>query len=35
MGLYLVWAARNLGMWKWAVARMFVNIGMDTARGAM
>jgi hypothetical protein len=34
-GLYLVWEARNLGMSKWQMARMFGNIGFDTLVGAV
>lgn len=35
IGLYLVWEARNLGVSKWAVARMLGNVGIDTAIGAV
>ncbi len=35
IGLYLVWEARNLGLSKWAVARMLGNVGIDTAIGAI
>lgn len=35
MGLYLVWEARNLGMSKWQIARMFGNVGLDAAIGAI
>ncbi|HET9811940.1 MAG TPA: DUF4112 domain-containing protein [Sphingomicrobium sp.] len=29
LGAYLAWEARNLGMSKWAVARMAGNVGVD------
>lgn len=35
MGLYLVWEARNLGMGKATIARMLMNVGMDTTLGAI
>ncbi|MEO1168796.1 MAG: DUF4112 domain-containing protein [Pseudomonadota bacterium] len=35
MGTWLVWEARNLGMPKWKIARMFGNIGVDLAVGAV
>ncbi len=35
MGSWLVWEARNLGMPKWKIARMFGNIGFDLAVGAV
>ncbi|WP_299321318.1 DUF4112 domain-containing protein [Parasphingopyxis sp.] len=35
MGTWLVWEARNLGMSKWKIARMFGNIGVDLAVGAV
>ncbi|MBC2777267.1 DUF4112 domain-containing protein [Parasphingopyxis marina] len=33
MGAWLVWEARNLGMPKWKLARMFGNIGFDFVIG--
>ncbi|RYD67993.1 MAG: DUF4112 domain-containing protein [Sphingomonadales bacterium] len=33
MGLYMAWEARNLGMSKTAIARMFGNVGVDWALG--
>jgi len=33
MGLYMAWEARNLGMSKTAIARMFCNVGVDWALG--
>lgn len=33
MGAYLAWEARNLGMSKWALARMGGNIGVDWLLG--
>ena len=33
IGAYLAWEARNLGMSKWAVARMGGNIGVDWLLG--
>lgn len=35
MGLYLVWEARNLGMSRWQMARMFGNVGLDAVIGAI
>ena len=35
MGLYLVWEARNLGMPKRTVARMLMNVGIDSTLGAV
>ncbi|MGP1282902.1 MAG: DUF4112 domain-containing protein [Parasphingopyxis sp.] len=35
MGTWLVWEARNLGMPKWKIARMFGNIGVDLVVGAV
>ena len=35
LGSYLVWEARNLGMSKWQMARMFGNVGIDFALGAV
>ncbi len=35
MGTWLVWEARNLNMPKWKIARMFGNIGVDLAVGAV
>jgi hypothetical protein len=35
MGAYMVWEARNLGMSKWQMTRMFGNIAVDTALGAI
>ncbi len=35
MGSWLVWEARNLGMSKWQITRMFGNIGVDLAVGAV
>lgn len=35
MGSWLVWEARNLGMPRWKIARMFANIGVDLAVGAV
>ncbi|MGP1353929.1 MAG: DUF4112 domain-containing protein [Parasphingopyxis sp.] len=35
MGTWLVWEARNLNMSKWKIARMFGNIGVDLAVGAV
>jgi hypothetical protein len=35
MGAYIVWEARNLGMPRWQIARMSLNIGIDTALGAI
>ena len=33
LGSYLVWEARNLGMSKMQMARMFGNVGVDWALG--
>ena len=33
MGAYMVWEARNLGMSKTQIARMFGNVGLDFALG--
>jgi hypothetical protein len=35
MGAYLVWEARNIGLPKWKLARMGVNVLFDTAIGAI
>lgn len=35
MGLYLVWEARNIGMPKRTIARMLMNVGVDTTLGAV
>jgi hypothetical protein len=35
MGAYIVWEGRNLGMSKWQLIRMSMNIGVDTAIGAI
>jgi len=35
LGSYLVWEARNLGMSKWQLARMFGNVGVDFVLGAI
>ena len=35
MGAWLVWEARNLGMPKWKLYRMAVNVGVDMAVGAV
>jgi len=35
MGAYMVWEARNLGLPKWKLALMAVNVGVDTAIGAI
>lgn len=35
LGLYIVWEARRLGMPRWKLARMLLNIGVDTAFGAI
>lgn len=35
MGTWLVWEARNLNMPRWKIARMFGNIGVDLAVGAV
>ena len=33
LGSYMVWEARNLGMSKWQMARMAVNVGFDFLLG--
>lgn len=35
IGTYLVWEARNLGMSRWACARMLARVGFDTVLGAV
>jgi hypothetical protein len=35
LGSWLVWEARNLGMSKWQMARMFGNVGFDMLLGAI
>jgi hypothetical protein len=35
MGAYVVWEARNLGLPKWKLARMGMNVLFDTAIGAI
>ena len=35
IGVWLVIEARNLGMSKWAQARMLANVGIDTTLGAI
>ena len=35
MGAYIVWEARNLGLPKWKLARMGLNVLFDTAIGAI
>ena len=35
LGAWLVWEARNLGMSKWQMARMFGNVGIDMLLGAI
>lgn len=35
MGSWLVWEARNLGMSKWQMTRMFTNVGVDMLLGAI
>ena len=35
LGVYMIWEARNLGMSKWASARMLGNVAIDTALGAI
>lgn len=35
MGSWLVWEARNLGMSKWQLTRMFGNVGVDLLLGAI
>ena len=33
MGSWLIWEARNLGLTKWQIARMFGNVGTDWVLG--
>ncbi|MES2498026.1 MAG: DUF4112 domain-containing protein [Pseudomonadota bacterium] len=35
MGSWLVWEARNLGLSKWQLSRMFGNVGLDLLLGAI
>jgi len=35
MGAYIIWEARNLGLPKWKLARMGLNVLFDTAIGAI
>lgn len=35
MGSWLVWEARNLGMSKWQITRMFGNVGIDMLLSAI
>lgn len=35
MGSWLAWEARNLGMSKWQLTRMFGNVGLDLLLGAI
>ncbi|MBO9377746.1 DUF4112 domain-containing protein [Sphingomonas histidinilytica] len=35
MGSWLVWEARNLGLSKWQMTRMFGNVGIDLLLGAI
>ncbi|QTH24247.1 DUF4112 domain-containing protein [Rhizorhabdus wittichii] len=35
MGSWLVWEARNLGLSKWQMTRMFGNVGIDLVLGAI
>lgn len=35
LGSWLVWEARNLGMSRWQMARMFGNVAIDAALGAI
>jgi hypothetical protein len=35
MGSWMAWEARNLGMSKWQMARMFGNVGVDFLLGAI
>ena len=35
MGVYLVWEARNIGLPKRTIARMLMNVGVDTTLGAI
>ena len=35
LGSWLVWEARNLGMSRWQMARMFGNVGIDFVLGSI
>lgn len=35
MGAYIIWEARNLGMSRWTLTRMGLNVLFDTAIGAI
>ncbi len=35
MGAYIIWEARNLGLPRWKLARMGLNVLLDTAVGAI
>lgn len=35
LGSWMVWEARNLGMSKWQITRMFGNVGIDMLLGAI
>ncbi len=35
LGAYIIWEARNLGMSKWTMGRMGLNVLLDTAIGAI
>lgn len=35
LGAYIVWEARNLGLPKWKLARMALNVGIDSTLGAV
>ena len=35
MGAYIIWEARNLGLPRWKLARMGLNVLFDTALGAI
>ncbi|WP_174274555.1 DUF4112 domain-containing protein [Sphingomonas bacterium] len=35
LGAYMVWEAKNLGMSRWATARMLGNVGVDALLGAI
>jgi hypothetical protein len=35
LGTYILWEARNLGLSRWQMTRMFGNIGVDTLLGAI
>jgi hypothetical protein len=35
LGSWMVWEARNLGMSRWQMARMFGNVGVDALLGAI